>query len=152
MKKMITSLAIAFALIQPLIAQQNDKLLGLVEKLGNNLESAVKSEDIDAVMSFYNDESKYLPDNAKLLQGKDEIREFWKLSFAYDILEFEMNAHSAEGNTNLIYETGIGRSKFSVNGGEMEFHFKYVNVWKKINGKYILIIDTYNRATPASEK
>lgn len=148
MKNVIFTLVVVLGLIKPLMAQKSDKLLGIVEKLGNNMASAVMSEDLDAVMSFYNDESKYLPDNAKLLEGKDEIREFWKLSFAYDILEFEMNPNSAEGNVNLIYETGIGRSKFSANGSEMEFQFKYVNVWKKINGRYILIIDTYNRSAP----
>ncbi len=125
-----------------------DKLMAIVEELGNQFEEYVPAKDLDKIMGLYAEDSRYLPDNNGMLVGLEAIRAYWAATFNLDIVGFEMTTVSAEGNPKLIYETGFGKSQIKVQEKIVPFKFKYVNVWRKEKDGYKLIIDTYNRDSP----
>lgn len=132
----------------------DEKLNKLVHELGNRMEEMIPKGDLDGIMAMYSEGARYLPDNFdQILVGKEAIRMYWEKTLNYlDVFGFEMTPVTIEKNNNMIYETGNGVSKFKYQGSDMELTFKYMNVWRKENGKYVLIMDMYNDRPIRTEK
>lgn len=112
---------------------------------------AVAARDTTMLVNFYADDAHVLPPNGPRADDKAAIREVWagflsipgvdlKLApntkmvseagdMAIDIGSYEMNAKDAKGKP--IHDVG-----------------KYVTVFKKMNGEWKIVVDTWNSDTP----
>jgi ketosteroid isomerase-like protein len=114
-------------------------------------ETAGKKE-IDNFMNFVTDDSVQLPPNAPAAQGKDAVRKEWETLFALKDFTVKWNptvvqvAESGElGYTSGTYSLTYTDAK----GGKVEDRGKYLEVWKKVDGKWKCYQDMYSSDLPA---
>lgn len=112
---------------------------------------AAGKKEIDNVVSFVADDSVQLPPNAPAATGKDAVRKEWETLFALKDFTVKWNptlvqvAESGEiGYTSGTYSLTFTDAK----GGKVEDKGKYLEVWKKIDGKWKCYQDMYSSDLP----
>jgi uncharacterized protein (TIGR02246 family) len=112
---------------------------------------AYNAGDADALAAAYTEDAVLLPPNAPAVSGRDGIREFWAADSANAQaagLKFVFPGDGpAEVSGDLAYESGsfkvVDASGAAVATG------KYIGVFKKQDGKWLLFRDTWNTDAPA---
>ena len=113
---------------------------------------AAGKKEIDSVVSFVTDDSIQLPPNAPAASGKDAVRKEWETLFALKDFTVKWNptlvqvAESGEiGYTSGTYSLTFTDPKT----GKVEDKGKYLEVWKKVDGKWKCYLDMYSSDGPA---
>ncbi len=115
---------------------------------------AYNAGDADALAAAYTEDAVILPPNAPAVSGREGIREYWAADSASARaagLKFVFPGDGpAEVSGDLAYESGsfqvVDASGAAVATG------KYIGVFKKVDGKWLLVRDTWNTdAAPAAE-
>lgn len=113
------------------------------EKLGEYF----KSGDVDKLVTMYADSAKLCPNRAgEIYIGREAIRKFWAAaSEGSKLLEMKTETLSVDGNSDVIYETGITTTKTLYQDSVYVTSVKFANVWKKQkDGTYLLDVDIWN--------
>ena len=113
--------------------------------------AAVAARDTNALANMYAEDAHLLAPNMPRADGRDAIRQSWAGFMAIPGVELTGTA-----NTKLISEAGdmvveLGTyvSKWQGAGGRVEAdNGKYVTVYKKVNGEWKIVVDTYNSDVP----
>ncbi len=106
----------------------------------------VMASDYDAIADAYTDDAKIFPNNREIIQGSDQIRDYWVLpegvSTAYHkITPLEIKIKGKEAYDYGLYE-GTTRRK---DGSEVSWKGKYVIIWKRVAGDWKMYLDIWNR-------
>jgi ketosteroid isomerase-like protein len=113
------------------------------EKLGEYF----KSGDVQKLVTMYSDSAKLCPNRSSTIYvGRNAIREFWSAaSEGSKLLEMNTETLSVDGNSDVIYETGISTTKTLYQDSVYTTKVKFANVWKKQpDGTYLLDVDIWN--------
>ena len=114
-------------------------------------ETAGKKE-IDNFMNFVTDDSIQLPPNAPSAKGKDAVRKEWETLFALkdSTVKWDPTLVQVAESGELGYTSGTYSLTFTdEKGAKVEDKGKYLEVWKKIDGKWKCYIDMYSSDVPA---
>ena len=95
---------------------------------------AMSARDVDKTISFYAEDSSYLPNRHPVIKKKDELREFWVQLFAQPGPGFQCDTTRVEvaRSGELAYETGT--CELTTNDATWKPRTerqKYLVVWKK---------------------
>ncbi len=118
---------------------------------------AASRKDVDAVVGFMTDDGATLPPNQPLQKGKEAIKKGWMELVALkdlDISWVPAVVHVAESG-EVGYTSGTWRMTFTdPKKGPVMDEGKYLEVWKKVDGKWKCELDAYNSdlSTPAQVK
>ena len=115
--------------------------------------TAVAAKDSNAVASFYADDAHLLPANAPRADGREAIRSSWASFLATPGLQL-----TGASNTKVVSEAGdlvIDVGTYSMRwldakGKEMGDTGKFVTTYKKMNGEWKIVVDTWNSDIPLS--
>ena len=108
--------------------------------------------DVDGVMAPYADDAVLLAPNAPMAAGKKAIRASWAglfgpgVAVAWKVSKVEV---AQSGELGYLYGTYTLAIRDPKGGPEVHDAGKTVEVWKKIDGKWKCIVDTYNSDLPA---
>ena len=111
---------------------------------------AYNAGDADALAAAYTEDAVILPPNAPAISGRAGIREFWAADSENARaagLKFVFPGDGpAEVSGDLAYESG----SFQVvdASGAAVVTCKYIGVFKKVDGKWLLVRDTWNTDAP----
>ncbi len=113
---------------------------------------AVTARETTLVVNFYADDAHLLPANAARADGKDAIRQVWVGFLSTPGLQMTVTP-----NTKLVSEAGdmvVDLGSYVMNwqdakGQPTSETGKYVTVFKKVNGEWKIVVDTYNSDMPA---
>jgi ketosteroid isomerase-like protein len=102
----------------------------------------VQKQNIDALDQVYTSSATILPPGAPMIEGRDQIKTFWKQAIA------SMGATSAKLATVRAERTGdsvveIGKADLTVGGGQV-VPVKYVVHWKQEDGLWKWHVDIWN--------
>ncbi len=107
---------------------------------------AYMNEDHDAVASYYTENGKIMPNGTKIIEGREAIATRWKLPEGakihyHQVTPIEINII---GNTATDYGYYQGSSQ---NPGQEVSNWKgkYVIIWKKVDGEWLIDVDIWNR-------
>lgn len=119
----------------------------IVENRNAQLEQCFKSGDAEQLAMMYADSAKLSPNGSDFVYSRDSIKAFWAEDFkSAKVIEMHTMVLSVDGNSEIIYETGIAQSKIIYKDSLYNTSVKYVNVWRKQpDGKYLLDIDFWNK-------
>ncbi len=121
-----------------------------IEEANRAFSAAYAKGDPKATAAMYTEKAKLLPPNAKVVEGRDAIEQFWKSAMDAGIKEVELTTVEAEAFGDTIVEQGTailyGKDKVVADRG------KYFVVWKKDVGKWKLHRDFWNSSEPAAKK
>jgi uncharacterized protein (TIGR02246 family) len=127
-----------------------------VRSIENQWTVALQNKDVNKVMSIYSPEGVVMKPNNAVYVGLQAIREQVESDFAdttilwnttssiIDIIEV-----SASGD--LAYARGVNRYNIKTQGGSDEMSDKWIDIYKKIDGKWECIAGTWNSNKPTEE-
>jgi uncharacterized protein (TIGR02246 family) len=110
---------------------------------------AMKSKQVDALVSMYTDDATILPDEKDAVSGKDAIRKFYSAWLAEQSQikdqKFE-NINSMQEGDLLIDSTKYSGTLIT-DGKEISFTGKRLIVWKRqFQGSWEILRDTWNKS------
>ena len=108
---------------------------------------AFEARDAGRLSSVYGEDGMILPPNADVIQGTEGIMNFFKgMLDTGATLQLENQESMVEGK--LGYRMGL--YKVFAKDGAMLDRGKYIEIWRKADGKWWLYRDTWNTSLPAS--
>ena len=100
----------------------------------------------DAMANAYTEDGKIFPINDTIYSGREEIRKFWIMPDGVSMKEHKISPQEITvlGNTAYDYSLYEGVSK-NATGEVNPFKGKSMIIWKKVDGKWLMHYDFWNR-------
>jgi len=131
---------------------QNADVKEKISKINKEMAQAMITGNIEKALSYYTDDAISMPDNSKMIEGKEAIRKSNQemMSSGMKIKSFDANTIYTEPCGNRIIE--IGKFKISFTGPQMpeamEEEGKYLTVWEQqSDGSLKIKLETWNSNT-----
>ncbi len=116
---------------------------------GTRWMAAFNDEDADELASLYAEDAVMLPPNAPALFGRDAIRASFREEFAAGGLKAEIEALETVVEGDLAYVAG--RYRVWTGDGTLVDRGKYVEIWRAVDGQWLISRDIHNSSLPAAE-
>lgn len=120
----------------------SDEIMAVNEKFME----AIKSGDVETLVSSYSADARVLPPNSPALEGTENIREMWKAMFQSGPMNLQLKTVTAEAFGSTAIEEG--RYNMLLPDGQIVDTGKYIVIWKKVEGKWLLYRDIFNTSQP----
>ena len=116
--------------------------------------AAEMAQDTEAALAFWALDAVVQPAGAPQVQGHDAIRTLYGQFFGTGQLkEFEGHSTHLEVSAggDLAYEYGVNRMVFTGPEGDLLDMGKYLAVWKKMDGEWLVVALSFTSDAPAPE-
>lgn len=113
---------------------------------------AAGKKEIDNFLTFVTDDTIQLPPNAPAATGKDAVRKEWETLFGLkdSTVKWTPTLVQVAESGEIGYTSGTYSLTFTdPKAGKVEDKGKYLEVWKKVEGKWKCYIDMYSSDGPA---
>ena len=107
--------------------------------------------DVPEALQYWAEEAIMQPAGSPLIKGKKAIRELYKQYFESGLLrEFSgVSSHlEMAGSGDLAYEYGVNRMVLAGDNRDLLDVGKYLAVWKKINGQWLVVALSFTTDAP----
>ena len=107
---------------------------------------AFNAGDMEAVAMKYTENAKLFPENTGIVQGRETIQTFWGGASEMGVAKAELKTTVAEG----FGETAIEEGTYTLYAaGDIQIDKgKYIVIWKKVDGKWLIDKDIWNTNNP----
>jgi uncharacterized protein (TIGR02246 family) len=116
-------------------SQSDAELKAKIEKINKEMASAMIEGNMQKSLSYYADDAISMPNNGKMLEGKDAIRKSNEemMKSGSKVKSFEATTLKVKSCENMVTEIGNFKISFLMAGKPepMEDHGKYVTIWEK---------------------
>ncbi len=104
------------------------------------------NKDYEGLARSYTDNAKIFPSNAPIIAGYEAIKKRWSGSAGYTPITHEIIPEEIVILGDTAHDYGIYRGKNKNDDGtEMTYKGKYVVIWKKIDNRWKMYLDIWNR-------
>ena len=102
--------------------------------------------EVRKLAGLYTEDGKIMPNNADIITGRDAIAERFQLKDAVVAIHHKVTPEEIVIENETAYDHGYyeGATKDET-GLESPFRGKYVIVWKKVDGTWLIYLDIWNR-------
>ena len=110
---------------------------------------AMKSKNVDAIVSMYADEATILPDEKDAVSGKDAIRKFYNdwLSGQAKVTDQKFEDINSVQEGDLLIDSTKFSGTLVRDGKEITFTGKRLVIWKhQFQGPWKILRDTWNKS------
>ena len=123
-------------------APEKQKILATAK----NFSKAYMEADYDGMAAIYTEDGKIFPNNSRIIEGKEAIKQRWVLPEGVQIMDHKTTTEEINIIGNYAYDYGYykGSSK-STDGTISDWQGKYVIVWKKVGPDWKMYLDIWNR-------
>lgn len=145
----LLSISALFLFIIPMMCYAQDPVDVSDEIIAANdvLMKAIKAGDVETLVGSYTDEARVMPPNSPVVEGKENFRMMWEGMFEMGPVNLQFKTISAVAFGHTAIEEG--EYKFLVGDEQVVDTGKYIVIWKKVDGKWLLHQDIYNSSQPA---
>ncbi len=102
--------------------------------------------DMKAVAQHYTEDAKLLPPNSEVIQGREAIEVVWNGAKEMGVKKSLLETVTAESFGNTAIEEG--KYALYAEGDIIIDNGKYIVIWKKEDGKWLLHLDIWNSSIP----
>ncbi|MCK5839074.1 MAG: DUF4440 domain-containing protein [Bacteroidales bacterium] len=102
--------------------------------------------DMKAVAQHYTENAKLFPSNSEIIQGREAIEEVWNGAKEMGVQKSFLETVTANSFGNTAIEEG--KYTLYAEGDIMIDKGKYIVIWKKEDGKWLLDLDIWNTSIP----
>ncbi len=147
-KFILLNILIGSFAVSPIFAQDysgpKDDIETILEKVINFSEAYV-NKDYETLANSYTPDGKILPPGANIITGRKLIKNRWTLPKGVAILEHKITPTEINIIGDHAYDMGYyeGRTRRK-NGSEVPWKGKYIIIWKKVNGNWLIHWDIWN--------
>ncbi|HYN08066.1 MAG TPA: DUF4440 domain-containing protein [Vicinamibacterales bacterium] len=123
-----------------------------IKKADTEAGGAATARNVDALMAFYTDDVTFMPPNAAMVTGRDNVRKY--LTDMMNMPDFSIawtpTRAEAARSGDVGYSIGTYHAMFTAPDGNMVMEDgKYTTVWKKqADGSWKLAVDMFNSNMP----
>ena len=101
--------------------------------------------DHKKLATFYTEDGKIMPGGVKIIQGRSAIADRWELPENIKVLHHVVHPEKIEIRDDIAYDYGYYHGATQRGTDEKsEFHGKYVIIWKKVDGEWLIDVDIWN--------
>lgn len=120
-----------------------------ISQLLKNIElfsQAIMDSNYQGIGASYTQDAKIFPNNRKIIEGREEIIKYWTPTNGSKIVFHKISPEEIKIIGDEAYDYGYykGITK-NAKGSLSSWQGKYVIVWKKIQGKWLIYLDIWNR-------
>ena len=130
-------------------AQKSKDVTEEIQARNNLIMMILESGDLDAMEVFYTKDAKAFPPNTEIIQGWENIRETWVEFIGPDAPSILLTTLAAEALGKTAIEEGAYQVK--IPDGQVVDKGKYIVIWKKVDGEWLMHQDIYNSDLPVSQ-
>ena len=141
-------LACAFVLASVPALAQTDNVKAAIEAANKKFADAVAAGNASALASMYGDEAIVFPPNSEPVRGRAAIQKFWQGVLTSGVKQAALTVNEAEAHGDTAFETGVYVMKDAA-GKDLD-RGKYVVIWKRVKGQWMLHRDIWNTSMPAA--
>lgn len=108
--------------------------------------------DAEGSVAFYAEDAIVQPDGAPQIRGRDAIAGSYRQFFEDSQLKefFVKGSHiTVSQSGDLAYEYGVNRTVLAGPEGDLVDVGKYLLVWKKIDGEWLVVVLAFSSDAPA---
>ena len=130
------------------VAPDMDAVKAKIQEKENAFAVAQAAGDVESLIALFTDDAISMGNDQEALVGKEAIRADMKASAAKRVAGNTVSFEVSEvlGSEDLVTEIGFSTDK-NVKG-EVISKGKYMAIWKKVNGEYLVYRDIYNYDAP----
>ena len=120
-----------------------------IQALENNWAKASEAKDMATIVAFYADDAISMTNNKPMITGKAAIKAEIEAEFAQkkDTSAVVVNYETLDVYGDEKVVTEVGKTTVRNATGKVIYAGKYMAVWEKRNGKWLVIRDIYNDDT-----
>lgn len=117
-----------------------------------NFSTYIINGDVESIGQSYTLDAKIFAGNRDIIQGREDIESYWMPRKEYKTTRHVLASHEIKVIGDEAYDYGVyeGTSQ-GPEGEQFQFRGKYVVVWKKIDGNWLMYLDIWNRS-PLNDK
>lgn len=124
-----------------------------IRNLEGQWDLAIKASDIDKIVGYFASDAVMMPSNKPMISGIQAIRKSEESSFSDTTSLFKtytstVDAVEVSASGDLAVARGADRVSQKTARGLDEEKGKWIDVWKKIDGKWKVIVSTWNSDKP----
>jgi len=117
-----------------------------ISKTNEAFMSAVANGDAAGVVAQYTDNAQFLPPNADLVTGKQEIQNAMQGFIDSGITGLKLESTEIKGMGDTAFE--VGKYTLFTEGDQAVDNGKYIVIWKKVGEEWKLHRDIFNSNMP----
>lgn len=118
-----------------------------IEQANAEFGRAFAKGNAQAIAALYTPTAKVFPPNATIVEGRDAIEAFWQAVIGSGVTRVTLTTAEVESFSDTAIETGS--AVLETKGAMSVAHGKYVVVWKRTGGAWLLHRDCWNSSDPA---
>jgi len=124
-----------------------------IRELDTQFAAAAAKRDAEAAVVLYAPDATILAPDAAAATGTDAIRAKWTEFLKTPGLVVNIVPERIYIATSADLATDAGRFDLELNGsqGHLKLVYKYLEVWRKTNGQWKVMYDTWNADAPAAK-
>lgn len=150
-EKMLVGVVGTLFLLLPMTAgAQQAGVRVAIERVNKTFADAAKKKDAAAMAGCYTTDGEALPPNGDVVSGRAEIQKMWQGVLDSGISDVAVNTREVESSGNLAWESGTYELKAT--DGSTADRGKYVVVWKRVGGQWLIHRDIWNSSMPMAGK
>lgn len=120
-----------------------------IREANKSFTEAFNTGGIDAMAQLYTENGRLFPPNSEMIEGRENIKAFWSGAGEMGVAKAQLETISAEAFGNTAIEEG--RYTLFAEGDIVIDEGKYIVIWKKVDGKWLLDRDIWNTSYPMPE-
>jgi uncharacterized protein (TIGR02246 family) len=135
---------------QARMAAEAESVAVFLDAAGERMLAFATSEDADSMASLYAEDARMYPQGEPVVEGREAIRAKYAEWFAMGSAQFDIRRHSITANGPIAIERGAYTMTIRPDPGApagmtaMTDTGKYVLVWKRVNGQWLIADDIAN--------
>jgi uncharacterized protein (TIGR02246 family) len=142
----VVSVAAAMSVAAVAAAAQDAAVRAAVEAGNKKFSAAAAGKDAAALGALYTTDAQALPPNGDVVKGRAAIQAMWKGVLDSGVTGVDLATTEVEAQGPLAFE--VGTYVIKVKDGAVADRGKYVVVWKKVGGQWLLHRDIWNTSQP----
>lgn len=125
--------------------------MSAAEIAANNraFENAVEAGNVDAIAALLAPDVVALPPDCPVVEGRDAVRQLWEAAIReHGMTSCRITTETLDVVGDMASDVGHATMTMTPPGGKSETaRIKYLVVWKRLNGKWLLHRDIWNATT-----
>jgi uncharacterized protein (TIGR02246 family) len=117
-----------------------------IEAADQKLVSAFGRGDAAGIAQLYTEDGQILPPQSEPITGRHGIQAFWQGAMDMGVKAAKLESVEVEGHGDSAVE--IGKYELYAAGQQRVDHGKYVVIWKREQGEWMLWRDIWNTSVP----
>jgi ketosteroid isomerase-like protein len=115
-----------------------------IRQVSADLETAFNAKDMDKILSFYTENSVFMPPNKPLLRGRDPLKSFYNGLLSAGSHDLKLTVGDVAGHGPIAYGSG----SYSMMNGETRDRGKFLFILRNMAGNWKIEYTSWSSDLP----